>query len=70
MKTKLTKSVPRASTDEDLIRDYAYHLYVQNGRIPGRDIDNWLEAKACLKANVPLHRTHARLHAYSDKGRN
>jgi hypothetical protein len=36
-------------TDDD-IRDYACHLYVLSGRIPGRDLDNWLEAEASLKA--------------------
>ena len=30
------------------IRAYAAHLYEQSGRIPNRDIENWLEAKACL----------------------
>ena len=34
------------------IRAYAAHLYAQSGRIPNRDIENWLEAKACLEANV------------------
>jgi hypothetical protein len=58
-KTKTTETV--APTVDDF-REYAYHLYELSGRVPGRDVDNWLEAKACLEANVPRHRSHARLH--------
>jgi len=47
---------------EDEIRDYAYHLYVQSGSVPGRDLDNWLEARACLGACIPRARSQARLH--------
>lgn len=49
---------------EEEIRDYAQHLFEQNGRIPGRDLDNWLEAKACLEANIPRQRSHVRLHRH------
>ena len=45
--------VPFEPISEDDIRDYAYHLYVQSGCIPGRDLDHWLEAKACLNACIP-----------------
>jgi hypothetical protein len=48
--------------NEDDIREYAYHLYVQSGCIPGRELDNWLEARACLGACIPQSRSHARLH--------
>jgi hypothetical protein len=37
---------------EDEIRDYAYHLYLQSGCIPGRDLANWQEAESCLRANT------------------
>jgi hypothetical protein len=37
---------------EDDIRAYAAHLYEQSGRVPNRDVENWLEAKTCLEANV------------------
>ena len=47
---------------EDEIRDYAFHLYQQSGCKPGHDLDNWLEAKACLEANIPKHHAHRRLH--------
>lgn len=52
---------------DELIRDYAYHLFVQSGQIPGRDLDNWLEAKACIHANVPMHRSHVRLQRRLDE---
>jgi hypothetical protein len=52
-------------TEED-IRDYAYHLYVQSGCAPGRDLDHWLEAKACLSACIPKARSHARLHHHTE----
>lgn len=49
---------------EDDIRSYAFHLYEQGGCIPGHDLENWLEASACLKANIPAHRSRARLHSH------
>ncbi|WP_353684982.1 DUF2934 domain-containing protein [Thermodesulfovibrio sp. 3907-1M] len=30
---------------EEEIRQVAYELYVKSGCIPGRDLDNWLEAE-------------------------
>jgi hypothetical protein len=58
-----------ASFSEDDIRGYAEHLYEQSGRIPGHDLDNWLEAKACLEANVPRHASHRRLHHHISAAR-
>ena len=49
------------------IRDYAYHLYDQSGYVAGRDLDNWLEAKACLSTGVPKSESHIRLHQNSFK---
>jgi len=46
------------------IRDYAFHLYVQNRCTPGHDLDDWLEAAACLKANIPPHQAASRLHRH------
>ena len=67
MKTKSFVSaesvVPPVFTEDD-IRSYAEHLWEQSGRIPGRDLDNWLEAKACLESNVPQHQSHRRLHEH------
>jgi hypothetical protein len=69
MKTKSTGPKPTSSRppvsikpNEDEIRDYAHHLYVQSGCIPGRDEDNWREAEACLSMGIPRHRAHTRLH--------
>jgi hypothetical protein len=61
MKRKPAKIRVRHEPDEELIRDYARHLWEQGGRVPGHDLDYWLEAKACLAANIPRHRSHARL---------
>jgi hypothetical protein len=64
MKTKPVPSfVPPAPCEED-IRNYAYHLYEQSGRMLGHDLDNWLEATACLTARIPEHCTHRRLHRH------
>jgi hypothetical protein len=49
------------------IRDYAYHLYDQSGFAGGRDLDNWLEAKACLSSGIPKAESHLRLHQNSFK---
>lgn len=43
---------PLAPTDDE-IREYAHHLYVQSGRIPGRDLENWVEAEACMRTLPP-----------------
>jgi hypothetical protein len=59
MKKKALPTPAPAPTD-DQIRDYAYHLYCQKGCQPGRDLENWLEAKACLSANPPIGRDPAR----------
>jgi hypothetical protein len=57
-------SAPSLLPPEEAVRDYAYHLYEQSGRIAGHDLDNWLEAEACLRANIPIHRSRARLHGF------
>ena len=64
---KNTPTHPADPTDElseDDVRAYAFHLYEQSGCAPGHDLDNWLEASACLKANIPAHKTRTRLHSH------
>jgi hypothetical protein len=65
MRKKNAQSIRRAvaSTIED-IRDYAFHLYEQSGCVEGRELENWLEAEACLRARIPRHHTANRLHTY------
>jgi hypothetical protein len=64
-------AAPTREPGEDAVREYAYHLYQQGGSAPGHDIENWLEATACLKANIPAHSLRNRLHRYvSDPDRN
>jgi len=35
---------------EEEIRQVAYELYIKSGCIPGRDLDNWLEAERIVLA--------------------
>jgi hypothetical protein len=58
------RAIPSQDPSEDAVRDYAYHLYQQSSCAPGHDVDNWLEATACLKANIPAHFSHSRLHQH------
>lgn len=64
MKAKAKTTIAPASKmlrfTEDDIRDYAYHLYVQSGCAPGHDLENWLDAKSCLEANIPKERSDSR----------
>jgi Protein of unknown function (DUF2934) len=65
MKTTYTPPLVCHAPSDDVIRDYAFHLYEQSGRAPGHDIDNWQEATACLNANIPAHRSHNRMHDHA-----
>ena len=68
MKAKYARSPIRIEpVSDDDIRDYAYHLYLLSGCVPGRDLDNWLEAKACLSARIPKAETHTRLHRQTER---
>jgi hypothetical protein len=55
-------SAPAPRPSEDEIRDYANHLYVQHGSLNGHDRDDWLEAEACLGANIPKEASRTRMH--------
>ncbi len=46
------------------IRAYAFHLYQEDSCTPGQDLANWLEATACLRANIPPHQSGTRLHQH------
>ncbi|MEO6006374.1 MAG: DUF2934 domain-containing protein [Opitutus sp.] len=67
MKSKLSEPAIAVAPTEDEIRDYAQHLYEQSGCQQGHDVENWLEAKACLEAHIPKHETRARLHRQRDR---
>lgn len=66
--TKKTKRPAPANREptEDEIRDCAYHLFEQGGRVSGHDLEHWLEAKACLKSRIPRHRVRTRLHHHQN----
>ncbi len=61
MKNQFVRPGPHPQPSEDEIRAYAYHLYLQGNGEPGHAVDHWLEAIACLKANIPAHHSAARL---------
>lgn len=64
MKSKPTPTRSPAKPSEDNTREYAYHLYFQNGCIPGREVEDWQEAEACLCAYIPREHSHTRLHRH------
>jgi hypothetical protein len=39
----------RAAEKEKQIREMAYHLYEQRGKIDGQDLDDWFEAEAIVR---------------------
>ena len=61
MKTKFPPTIGSIEPLEDEIRDYAYHLWEQDGCVPGHALDHWLEAKACIMSNIPKHHARWRL---------
>jgi Protein of unknown function (DUF2934) len=64
MKNNTLHSPAFNTPNEAEIRDYAYHLYEQSNRVPARDFENWMEAKACVEARIPAHASHMRLQHY------
>lgn len=42
---------------EEEIRRVAYEIYVQSGCIPGRDLDNWLEAERIVLEKYGIKKT-------------
>ncbi len=59
MNTRTSASTTPWSLDEGDIRQYAYELYEESGRIPGHDLDHWLTAESRLNALVELCRSPA-----------
>jgi hypothetical protein len=51
--------VPRSSELREAIRRRAEEIYVRNGRISGRDLDNWTQAEAEIMREYgsPMRRT-------------
>jgi len=41
----VSKEPQRSEKAVETIRKKAYEIYEKNGRIPGRDLNNWLEAE-------------------------
>jgi hypothetical protein len=61
-----SNSHARSHPHEKAVRDYAYHLYEQGGRKDGHDFDHWIEATACIEANIPTSRSNVRLHWFAN----
>jgi hypothetical protein len=71
MNTKVAPHSPAAGgVNEDEIRDYAHHLYVQNGHRNDQCRDNWREAEACLRLGIPKAESHIRLSSSFPTGKN
>jgi hypothetical protein len=64
MKNNPSLPIVLPAPKEEDIRNYAFHLYEQSRCLPGHDLDNWLEATACLQANIPAHQSASRLHRH------
>jgi hypothetical protein len=60
---QLSSTEPQPSEDE--VRDYANHLYFQRGSVDGHDCEDWLEAEACLSANIPKEFSRTRMHQHT-----
>jgi len=60
---QLSATAPQPSEDE--VRDYANHLYIQRGSVNGHDCDDWLEAEACLAANISKEFSRTRMHQHT-----
>jgi hypothetical protein len=43
----------KGPTREDMIRLRAYDIYERNGRVDGRDVDDWLRAEAEIARKTP-----------------
>lgn len=50
---KVPAQTPQKRTQpiEDAIRVRAYQIYIERGRLPGRDLDDWLQAEREIKSN-------------------
>ena len=46
------RAAPSHQPTEHEIREYAYHLYVQRGCTLGHEVEDWIEAHACLCDNI------------------
>ena len=52
MKKNPTLSHVPPEPSEESIRDYAFYLYEQSNCAANRDLENWFEATAYLKARI------------------
>jgi len=55
-----TPASARPEPTDHEIRLCAYHLWEQGGSLPGRALDNWLQATARLREGIPPHQSGER----------
>lgn len=48
-----SQSISQEQVNE-MIRKKAQEIYEKNGRKPGRDMDNWLEAERIVKKQIDI----------------
>jgi hypothetical protein len=58
MKSNSAHPAPDRPTEAE-IRAFAHEIYIRSGWLPGRDLENWLEAEAILTAERQLQAQHA-----------
>ena len=58
MKSNSAHPAPARPTEAE-IRAFAHEIYIRSGWLPGRDLENWLEAEAILTAERQLQAHHA-----------
>lgn len=51
---------PISASGDELIRQKAYHLYEQRGRVHGHEIDDWLSAEREIAIEAQRSRTRRR----------
>ena len=58
MKSNSAHPAPDHPTEAE-IRAFAHEIYIRSGWLPGRDLENWLQAEAILTAERQLQALHA-----------
>lgn len=50
-------TLPTAADLHDAIRRRAEEIYVESGRVPGRDLENWAQAEHQIMSHLAFRRT-------------
>jgi len=52
---QLSNPAPIEPDHHEAIRRRAEEIYIRNGRIPGRDLENWIQAETEIRREAPGH---------------